>query len=173
MILICGDTHGEEKRLRFLAEHAHTVCPDRGEKKYLIICGDFGFDGRDGDFLQGLAQENGDLVWLFVDGNHENFDYLNGLPVDQWHGGNVHMLVRDKVIHLMRGEVFTIEGRRFFTFGGVFINARIFKNFCEDFSGFFKDYIHCVFFGECIFFLKLREPFGVFGKGFVGRNVFS
>lgn len=118
MILICGDTHGEEKRLRFLAEHAHTVCPDRGEKKYLIICGDFGFDGRDGDFLQGLAQENGDLVWLFVDGNHENFDYLNGLPVDQWHGGNVHMLVRDKVIHLMRGEVFTIEGRRFFTFGG-------------------------------------------------------
>jgi len=54
---------------------------------------------------------------LFVDGNHENFDRLNKLPVRQWHGGNVHY-IRPHVLHLMRGQVFEINGMTFFIMGG-------------------------------------------------------
>jgi hypothetical protein len=54
---------------------------------------------------------------LFVDGNHENFDRLYNYPVEGWHGGKVHK-IRPSVIHLMRGQVFEIDGKNIFTFGG-------------------------------------------------------
>lgn len=34
-----------------------------------------------------------------------------------WNGGQVHK-IRHNLIHLMRGEIYTIEGKAFFTFGG-------------------------------------------------------
>ena len=37
--------------------------------------------------------------------------------VEEWHGGKVHK-IRDSVIHLMRGEIFDIDNKKFFTFGG-------------------------------------------------------
>lgn len=43
----------------------------------------------------------------------EIYDYL----VEEWHGGKVHK-IRDSVIHLMRGQVFEIDGKKIFTFGG-------------------------------------------------------
>lgn len=54
---------------------------------------------------------------LWVDGNHENYDLLNKMEVKEWNGGKVHF-IRPSVIHLMRGQVFTIAGKTFFTFGG-------------------------------------------------------
>ena len=52
-----------------------------------------------------------------MDGNHENFDILNSLPVTEWLGGKVHR-ISDNVIPLMRAQIFDIEGNTFFTFGG-------------------------------------------------------
>lgn len=54
---------------------------------------------------------------LWVDGNHENFNALEKYPVEEWHGGKVHR-IRENVLHLMRGQVFEINGKSFFTFGG-------------------------------------------------------
>ena len=54
---------------------------------------------------------------MFVDGNHENHKRLATYPIKQWHGGKVHE-IRPNVLHLMRGEIFTIEDKRFFAFGG-------------------------------------------------------
>ena len=54
---------------------------------------------------------------LFIDGNHENFDLLNAYPVEEWKGGKIHR-IRPNIIHLMRGQVFVIEGNKIFTFGG-------------------------------------------------------
>ena len=54
---------------------------------------------------------------LFVSGNHENYDILDSLEMSEWHGGLVNF-VRKSVIHLMRGQVFNIEDKTFFTFGG-------------------------------------------------------
>ena len=39
-------------------------------------------------------------------------------PLEEWHGGKVRHIVRDKVILLERGQIFNIEGKSFFTFGG-------------------------------------------------------
>ena len=95
------------------------------ENDYLIICGDFAgvwFYPESRYYKQDLYLQKwlSKQPWttLFVDGNHENHDLLNQYPVEEWHGGKVHHIVKDKIIHLMRGQVFNIEGQTFFTMGG-------------------------------------------------------
>ena len=67
-------------------------------------------------FLQNWYQ---DQPWttLFVCGNHDNHDLLDKYPVEMWHGGKVHK-INDSIIHLMRGQVYEIDGKKIFTFGG-------------------------------------------------------
>ena len=89
---------------------------------YVMICGDFGGVWNRNEESK---QETMLMDWLecksfttlFVDGNHENFDRLSAYPVEEWHGGKIHK-IRPTVIHLMRGQVFEIDGKRIFTFGG-------------------------------------------------------
>ena len=90
---------------------------------YVIIYGDFGGVWDVGGESKGEKYwldwfEGRSYTLLFVDGNHENFDRLNGYPVKEWHGGKVHEL-RPHVMHLIRGQVFEIDGKKIFTFGGV------------------------------------------------------
>ena len=86
---------------------------------YVIICGDFGgvWDGspRERYWLDWLEAKR--FTTLFVSGNHENYDLLSEFPVQEWHGGRVQF-IRPSIIHLMRGQVYEIEGKRFFTMGG-------------------------------------------------------
>ena len=56
--------------------------------------------------------DNKNFTTLFVDGNHENFTRLYNYPVEEWHGGKVHK-IRDSVIHLMRGEIFDIDNKKY------------------------------------------------------------
>ena len=116
MIFITGDTHGDWKE-RF----DNLTFPEQKEltkDDYVIIAGDFGiwndspYENYWFDWL-----EKKSFTTLFVDGNYENFDLLDKIPVCRWNGGFVHF-IRPSVIHLMRGQVFTIEGLKFFTFGG-------------------------------------------------------
>ena len=113
MIYVTGDTHGDINRFK-AAEMKKLKCGDT-----LIICGDFGFlwDGskKEKAVLKKLAAKNYTIA--FVDGCHENFDLLEALSVTDWNGGKVHMLA-DNIIHLMRGQIYTIEGKRIFAFGG-------------------------------------------------------
>ena len=87
---------------------------------YMIICGDFGGvwfgDKRDDAQLDELEQLP--FTALFVGGNHENYDALKYYPIEIWHGGKVQV-IRPHVLHLMRGQVFNLQGRTFFTMGGV------------------------------------------------------
>ena len=57
------------------------------------------------------------LLCLLMVSNHENHDALDAYQVEFWNGGKVHK-ISDSIIHLMRGQVFTIEGKKFFTMGG-------------------------------------------------------
>lgn len=86
---------------------------------YVIICGDFGgiWDGsnRDKYWLDWL--EDKPFTTLFLDGNHENFRILHSLNTKTWNGGKVH-IVRNHVLHLMRGYVFKIGGKLWFAMGG-------------------------------------------------------
>ena len=112
MIYLTGDTHAEFRRF---SNKAFAASAD----DCVIICGDFGgvWDGsREQKYwLDWLAAKP--WTTLFVDGNHENYDLLARYPVEKWKGGNVQF-IRPNVIHLMRGQVFEIEGLRFFVMGG-------------------------------------------------------
>jgi predicted phosphodiesterase len=119
MIYITGDCHADFRRFNT------TNFPEQKEMTkddFCIICGDFGgIWSRD----ESNREEKHNMDWLddkpyttlFVDGNHENFDRLYSMPVEQWNGGKVHR-IRDSVFHLMRGQVFTLQGKKIFTFGG-------------------------------------------------------
>lgn len=119
MIYLTGDTHGEiDVDKLFVGDFAKKQLT---KADYVIILGDFGFIWKNtpDDFEKTWLAEFDKLPWttLFIDGNHENFSRLNSYPVEQWHGGKVHK-INDSVIHLMRGQVFDIDGKKFFTFGG-------------------------------------------------------
>lgn len=47
---------------------------------------------------------------LWVQGNHENYDMIEEYPIEEWNGGKVRHIARDKIILLGRGQVFNIEG---------------------------------------------------------------
>lgn len=111
----------------------------------LIIAGDFGYPWNFGE------RECEELRWLasrpysiaFVDGNHERYDWWTKRPVERWHGGRVQRMGLcgdgvdgaadadgagtidgSNIIHLMRGEVFTLEGARIFCMGGAMSAGR-------------------------------------------------
>ena len=119
MIYITGDCHADFRKLNtenFLEQKEMT------KEDYVIICGDFGavwmrdLEGEQEKWWMDWL-ENKPFTTLFVDGNHENFDRLYNYPVEEWMGGKVHK-IRPSVIHLMRGQVFEICGKKIFTFGG-------------------------------------------------------
>jgi len=118
MIYLTGDTHipidiEKLNEKNFIEQKKLT------KKDYVIILGDFGGTWDKSQqrlqWLEWLKQKN--FTTLFVDGNHENFDLLNSYPIDEWNGGKVHF-INDSIIHLMRGQIFTIDNKKFFTFGG-------------------------------------------------------
>ena len=116
MLYATGDTHGNFTR--FLPEYF----PEQAEMTrddYVLICGDFGGvwddsskERRTLDRLEALP-----FTILFVSGNHENFDLLAHYPTEQWNGGIVQR-IRPHILHLLRGQVFEIDGYSFFTMGG-------------------------------------------------------
>ena len=120
MIYITGDPHSNFTRFSVDSFYEQKEMTNQDEN-FVIICGDFGgiWDQEESKsekyWLNWL--EDKPFTTLFVDGNHENFDRLNSYPMIEWNGGFVHV-IRPHVLHLMRGQVFTIEDKKFFTFGG-------------------------------------------------------
>lgn len=118
MIFVTGDTHCPidiHKLNKNNFDDSYLTKDD-----YLIICGDagltwFGRDNEDEWWQKWLNQKK--YTTLFVDGNHENHNKLDEMTVEMWNGGKVHKL-RDSIIHLMRGQVFEIDGLKLFTMGG-------------------------------------------------------
>ncbi len=113
MIYVTGDMHGDyrifsQKKFRNLKD---------GDT--LIVCGDFGFiwngDSKEKKILDKLAKKRYNIC--FVDGTHENFDLLATYPVINFAGGKAHR-IRENIIHLMRGQIFEIEGEKIFAMGG-------------------------------------------------------
>lgn len=119
MIFVTGDCHGDCSRL---GRKTFRIGKELTKSDYIIILGDFGLIF---DYHGESAEEKFWLNWLeeqpwttlFIDGNHENFDRLNQYPVEEWNGGKVHF-IRPSVIHLMRGEIFDIDGNSFLAMGG-------------------------------------------------------
>lgn len=121
-VYITGDIHGEPTRFSIDNFSEQRKFSDDKDENIVIIAGDFGLiwdrekeSKEEKYWLKWFEEKN--YTTVFVDGNHENFERLNHYPVVKWHGGNVHV-IRPNLLHLMRGEIFDMEGKKFFTFGG-------------------------------------------------------
>lgn len=115
-IYVTGDTHGEQNRILDIERHTGIKNDD-----YLIICGDFGYlmrnDLTENNFLDDLSARG--YTILFADGNHECFPAIFSYKKIKWNGGYIHKL-RDNIYHLMRGQIYNIEGKKFFILGGAY-----------------------------------------------------
>ncbi len=116
MIFVTGDTHA--RWIDRLNKWSFPEQKDLTKKDLVIVLGDFGIWDNSKEEAKNLDWlEEKPFTTLFITGNHDNYDLLNAMPIETWNGGNVNF-IRPSVIHLCRGQVFNIEGKRFFTFGG-------------------------------------------------------
>ena len=115
MTCVTGDTHGNQ------VLWDACIAPFMKTGDMIIVAGDFGlgfFDGKywpEEMFFDYLAAQN--YTTVFCDGNHEDFEKISGYAISEWNGGKVHR-IRENVIHLMRGEIFEIDGKSLFVMGG-------------------------------------------------------
>lgn len=117
-IYLTGDTHCplDVEKLNtklFPAQKGMT------REDFVIVLGDFGLlwhEDREYRWWKRWFEEK-PFTLLWLDGNHENHDWIDSLPVSEWCGGKVHK-ISDNIIHLMRGQVFRIDDKDFFVFGG-------------------------------------------------------
>lgn len=116
MVHLKGDTHGVLD-IASINEWEQEYAIE--EDDILIILGDFG------GVWFGDEQDDNELEWwaekpytiLFLDGNHENHIALAKYPTVELYGGQVNK-IRDNLYHLKRGEIYTIENKKFFVMGG-------------------------------------------------------
>ena len=140
LLHVFGDTHGplEINKInpkRFLGRALN-------DNDAIVICGDFGFpflptdcipedtlkeSGAERYCIKGARAYRQNIDWLksfpcnilFVDGNHDNHEFWAKLPTEPWNGGQVQRLPdAPNVIHLMRGEYYTIDGLTVWCMGG-------------------------------------------------------
>ena len=122
MIWILGDTHGNFND--FYANRA-TFGHKKSEiskNDFVIVLGDFGLlwsndsaNSREIELIKWINDRP--FTTLFVDGNHENHFRLDNLEMVEMFGSKVGK-ISDSIYHLKRGEVYTIDGKKIFTFGG-------------------------------------------------------
>jgi len=125
MIYITGDTHGNFQRL---SSKQFKEGKELTKDDYLIICGDFALVWSP-IISNGNTKTRGeepywrkwldDKPWttLFIDGNHENHTRLAACESIKMFGGTVGH-VSKSIYHLRRGEIYEIEGKKIFCFGG-------------------------------------------------------
>ncbi len=114
MIYIKGDLHGEID-MRDLGSTFFLEGRTLTKNDYVIILGDF---GAGFDILECLSWlKIQPWTTLFIRGNHDNPEYLYSLPEVKMFNSTVSLLSKD-VYWLHDAEVYEIEGKKFFTFGG-------------------------------------------------------
>ena len=120
---ITADIHGDPFS-RFNTENFYEQKEFSGNKEDNIVLqlGDCGIIwNRDGETKEEKYKlkwlENKPFTFVLLDGNHDNIPRLDSYPVKEWNGGLVNE-IRPNVLRLKRGEVYEIEGKKFFVFGG-------------------------------------------------------
>ncbi|MEG0894183.1 MAG: hypothetical protein RSE93_00595 [Oscillospiraceae bacterium] len=111
MIYITGDFHADKKRF--------SAFNKLKKKDTLIITGDFGFiwDGskKESEILKWIGKRRYSV--LFIDGFYDNLELLKKYPIQQFNGGLVRE-ISGNLKMLLRGEVYEIENKKIFAFGG-------------------------------------------------------
>ena len=114
MVYLISDLHGD-KTAKGLQEYLNIAT----DSDLLIILGDICLQFEDTEenreFTECFLSSKKNIA--FIDGNHENFKYLNTFPKESWCGGEVRRLSKH-IVYLQRGNVYELGGKTFFTFGG-------------------------------------------------------
>ena len=94
-------------------------CRIANKEDLLIILGDTGLAFEESEENRIFTEKflSIDKNIALVDGNHDNFVYLNSFPREKWNGGIVSRLT-ENMVHLRRGNIYEIDGKSFFVFGG-------------------------------------------------------
>lgn len=125
---ITGDMHGD-------AYYTQVYQARKIGFDTLIVCGDFGHvwnpnlnpkQDKQLDYMNDIG-----IKVLFVAGNHECYPELAKYPVTKMFGAKVQV-IRDNIIHLMRGQVYNIDGNKIFTFGGAKSQDRQYRTLNKD-----------------------------------------
>ncbi len=146
MTYIFGDLHGNAcGELSFLNSKKFPEQRHLTKKDILFQLGDFGYlwyypeitplYKKDMNAIGELADKN--FTTIIVPGNHENYDLIETFPIIKKFGGKVREIKTKKgsVYIALRGEVYTINGEKYFTFGGAIstdIKDRISKKKWKD-----------------------------------------
>jgi len=121
MIFISGDTHSDFDRF---TSRKWPIGKTLTKDDHVIICGDFGgvwhYPGQ-----KEYNEQEYNLNWLndkpwttlFVDGNHENHSLLKQYTKIEKFNGTVGQ-IRESIFHLRRGQIYIIDNKKFFCFGG-------------------------------------------------------
>ena len=120
MIYLLSDPHGGEYPAGLEA-----YCQTASADDLLILLGDTELAFRTTEENRRFTEEFLKLPFpvAFLDGNHENFPYLRAFPAETWCGGKVHRLT-ENIVFLPRGEIYEIDGKRFFVMGGCKSSAK-------------------------------------------------
>jgi len=128
-IFVIGDLHGGTNgELRYLDMANFKEQSSLTKDDVVIQLGDFGLVWY---YKESINEYKKDLrvceeiaarkfTLLVVPGNHENYDIINNLPIIEKWGGKVYELVtkRGSIYFTVRGEIYTINGKKIFTFSG-------------------------------------------------------
>lgn len=134
-IFVCGDTHGRELDTIKLSGRNWPEQKKLKEDDVLFQLGDFGWiwfqfgvDAEQEYWLNWLASKNYTLIVVL--GNHENYDIIDQLPdVEKFDGimKEYHSKGRfgeGSIYFAKRGEIYIVNGRKFFCFGGALSSDR-------------------------------------------------
>ncbi len=127
MIYITGDTFADTRRFS-----KTKVKLKKGDT--IIVCGNFGFfcdhDKLAEKSLKWLAKQKYTIA--FLHGAIDDTAWLNNLPLVDWHAGKAARASKN-VYYLPQGEVYEIEGKTLFCFGGGENLDYIGSNYTEEF----------------------------------------
>ena len=127
-VWVTGDTHGMyDDLIERISEN------NVKENDSIIVTGDFGFvSGRPERRKAFLSLMRENYRFWFIDGNAEEYPFLETFRIELWSSGNAR-IITPNIVHLMRGEVYEIEcgGRRktIFCMGGAYSVDRQYR--CE------------------------------------------
>ena len=120
-IFLVGDIHGSHSISKLNTKN-FPIQKELTKEDVVIQMGDFGNywagDKEEAYWLDWLAAKN--FTFAFLDGNHENHQMIWDLPLEEKWGGlvNVDHRTQGSIYHLRRGEVYTINNKKFLVIGG-------------------------------------------------------
>lgn len=117
-LFITGDTHGMND-IRKLTNENFPIQEELDKSDVLCIAGDAAICWTGGNTDKQLQKwyEDKPFTTLVIDGNHEGHELLSKLPIIKKFKGKVRK-VSDSVFYAIRGEIYTINGKKILTLGG-------------------------------------------------------